>query len=214
LPSRIGCPTCGVYGAVGASHPAIDLALYPGAQALEEPRGASWREFTALAGQLAVFLGTDEYFGPGDEFGTFTGMVRGEPADFIFGDVALLFITSEGLQRLTQAGAALPPAAPTTLRARRGASLELLELDLPRVGVLTDESYRFMSHRCGTCGRMEGPLERTILSRQSIGDEMDLLRPKNHATLILASERLRDLVNECELTGLAFKEVEISVQDV
>jgi uncharacterized double-CXXCG motif protein len=215
LPNRIGCPTCGVYGATGASHPCIDLAAYAGAAALQKPKAASWREFAELTAQLHAFLDTDMYLGPGDTFGDFTGKLRGEPADFVLGDLALLFVSPSAQEQLVRGGALLPPSRPAQLRTRRTrASPELVELDLPRAGAITDDSYQLLSHRCSVCGRMDGPLERVVISQRSMRDNVDLVRPINHSTLLIASERLRDLVCECELTGLSFREVEVSVRDV
>ena len=87
---------------------------------------------------------------------------------------------------------------------------DLLELDLPRAGRVADEAYRSFSHRCTTCGRIDGPLERYILARASVPAEVHLFRPANHPTLILASALFREAVETHALRGVGFRPVEIS----
>ncbi len=52
-----------------------------------------------------------------------------------------------------------------------------------------------------------------MVDASALPDGVDLFRPTNHATLLLASERFRDAVFACELTGLVFADVEIGAPD-
>ena len=208
LPNRIGCPSCGVYGAIGASHPTIDLSGYVDAKSLSRSQGVSWSHFQVIVSALRSYLTADPGLGPGDTFGPFTGRLDGPPADFMFGAGALLFATDKTVQALDHSGVRLPATAPAEVR--RSSDAALLELDFPRGGTLADESYKFLAHRCSVCGRIDGPLERCLLVEGSVPPDLDLFRPANHATVLLASHRFREAVETRQLTGLAFEPIEIS----
>ena len=209
LPNRIGCPACGVYGAIGASHPTIDLSGFPEADTLSRDQGVSWREYSRQADALSAFLGDGPLLGPGDSFGRFEGRLVGKPAAFMEGDIELLFASAEALHALEGGGVAIPPSAPARLRRGRK-EVEMLELDLPRAGGFADESYPFLAHRCSVCGRMDGGLERMVLAEESLPESLDLFRPANHPTIIIASERFRDAAERLSLPELRFEPVEVS----
>ena len=209
LPNRIGCPECGVYGAVGASHPAADLSTYPDADTLRTPRGVSWRQFTEIRASLAEFLGPRFTIGPGDALGPFAGKAKGKSADFIGGDVGLLFASVSAMERLRSAGISIS-TAPASLRKQPSGWPALVELDLPRAGRFDDSAYRTLGPRCSTCGRREGWLERNVLATDSVVGAPDAFRPVEHAPIILVSERFRIAASELGLSGVTFAEVEIT----
>ena len=211
LPNRIGCPECGVYAAVGASHPAVDLSTYADADTLRTPRGVSWREFIEIRAGLAGFLGPRFAIGPGDALGPFIGKAKGKPADFIGGDVGLLFASVSAIERLRSGGISIS-TGPATLRKQPSGWPALVELDLPRAGRFDDSAYRTLGPRCLTCGRREGWLERKVLAIDSVADVPDAFRPVEHAPIILVSERFRRAASDLGLTGVTFAEVEITTE--
>jgi uncharacterized double-CXXCG motif protein len=214
LPSRIGCPDCTIYNAVGPAHPAVDLTSWSEAEAFTEPTSASWRQFRALTERLAPFVPTDVLLQPGAQFGPFTGRARGGPADFVFGPIHLLFATPSVASGLAEAGIALPPVVPARLRGRGSAPTDLVEFDVPRGGQLALEGFTLRaSAPCATCGRWDRTLARTVLEEGTTPDGADLLRPVNHPTVVLASERFAAAVRSLELTGIAFETVDIVVPD-
>ena len=214
LPTRIGCPDCGTYGAIGPAHPSVDLGGWPGAEALTEPSAASWRQFRELAERLAPAVGPGVHLVPGAEFGPFTGVFHGGPADLVFGPVHLLFATPAAVARLADSEVALPPAVPSHLRRRGRAPVELLEFDVPCGGRLASEGFALRAlSPCATCGRWDRTLERVVLEEGSAPEGADLVRPVSHPTVVLASERFVAAVHAAELTGIAFERADIAAPD-
>lgn len=207
LPNRIGCPDCGVYGVISPAHPAVDLSTWPEATTLEEPSAASWRQFDELRARLASVVADAALVVPGAECGPFRGRVQGGPADLVLGGIHLLFATPETYARLKDAGCGLPPAVPATLIGRRRTPAAFWEVDVPSAGRLAATGYAARGVPCTVCGRWPRTLETPLLEIGSVPAEADLIRPRNHATLLFASERFVAAVQACELTGLTFEAV-------
>jgi uncharacterized double-CXXCG motif protein len=214
LPNRIGCPDCAIYNAVGPAHPSVDLAGWPEAETLTEPTDASWRQFRELADRLTTVVPSDVLLQPGAEFGPFTGTLRGGPADFVFGPIHLVFTTPSAAARMREVGIALPPTVPAQLRHRRRALADFVEFDVPRGGKLSPKGFTLRAPApCGTCGRWDRTLNRVLLEEGSTPNGVHLLRPVNHATVILASEPFAGAVSALELTGIEFEPVDIVMAD-
>ena len=49
-----------------------------------------------------------------------------------------------------------------------------------------------------------------MLVKDSVPPDLDLFRPANHATILLATHRFREAVETRRLTGLAFEPIEIA----
>ena len=189
LPNRIGCPGCTIYGAVGPPHPSVDLTGRAEADTLRQPTSASWRQFQALAEQLADLARPGVILRPGAELGPFTGVVRGGPVDFIAGPIHLLFTTPSAAARLSAAGIQLPAVVPAQLRGRSRAPTDFVEFDVPQAGRLAIESFTLREATpCGTCGRWERTLDHAVLEPGTAPADADLFRATNHVTVVLASE--------------------------
>lgn len=214
LPNRIGCPDCTVYGALGPAYPSIDLSDWPEAATLTEPTRASWRQFCELSERLAPVVGPRVLLLPGAEFGPFQGTVDGGPADFVLGPIHFLFATPAATARLAESGVRLPSLVPALVRGNSRAPKEFVEFDVPSDGRLAAEGFTLRAPApCATCGRWDRVLDRVLLEEGSVERDTDLLRPLNHATIVLASERFVTAVDQAELTGLAFEPVDIAVAD-
>ena len=61
--------------------------------------------------------------------------------------------------------------------------------------------------------RWDRKLERVVLEEGSAPGGADLLRPANHATVILASERFVAAVHAAGLTGIAFEAADVAAAD-
>ena len=192
----------------------MDLAAFSGADALRNPAGVSWRQFQEVSHAVRIFLDTNQPLGPGDRFGPCAGRVKGTAVDFLFGDIALLFVSSEAFASLNHSEVVLPLAAPICSQKTGTPDETVLEFDIPRAGTLSDESYGFLPHRCGTCGRIDGRLERPVLVSDSRIASLDLFRPTNHPSIIIASDRFRLAAADRSLTGLVFEPIEIAIRDV
>jgi len=143
---------------------------------------------------------------PGTTFGPFAGAVRGGPCDLTRADAGLLFATPGACERLESAGVALPARGPARLRGRT--PTDFLEFDVPPGGRLATAGYALRAPApCATCGRWDRTLQRLLLEPGSVPPGADLVRPTNHPTVLLASERLVSAVRGAELTGLTFQPV-------
>ena len=108
-----------------------------------------------------------------------------------------------------EARLALPPTVPAQLRGRRRVPAEFLEFDVPCGGRLAPAGFTMRTPvPCATCGRWDRTLARVVLEAGSAAEGADLLRPANHATVLLASERFAAAVHDAGLTGLAFEPID------
>jgi len=96
------------------------------------------------------------------------------------------------------------------LRSRRRRPETLYEIQIePRV-TLSLESFSEYSKTCDVCGRVKAKLERVIIDRTTIPSGVDLFRPTNFTTYILATERFKEAYSEFGLGGTVFQEVEVT----
>ena len=211
LPSRIGCPECGIYGATGPTYPAVDLTGYPDASALVKPGPASWREFAALRERLRPFVPPELPIVPGAEFGPFHGTVRGGWGDFsVSGIQEHLFVSTVALERLSARGAELQSVAPV-LRGRIPRDVAFSEVAVPVAGELAPEGYHLKQPApCTCCERWPRSLERIILLRATAPTTLHLFRPTNHATVLLGSEHFVRIFRALEFVGLEFEPVSVA----
>jgi hypothetical protein len=87
-----------------------------------------------------------------------------------------------------------------------------LEFDVRCSGRLAAEGFTVRAPSpCATCGRWDRTLERVVLEEGSAPAGADLLRPTNHATVILASERFVAAVHAARLTGITFTPADVAV---
>jgi uncharacterized double-CXXCG motif protein len=211
LPRRIGCPSCGVYGANGPAYPSVDLSGQPDEPALRDPTPASWRQFVELRDRVRPLLPADAPLPPGTALGPFIGTVRGTWGDFALADIGHLLVRSAAYDRLRRAGVRLPVPVAAVLQGPHSEAVRLLELAVRPLGRLAPDGYRLCCPEpCATCGRWDRELQRVVVERASLpGEHADILRPLNHPTILLATARFVEAVDALELGGLSFAEVEI-----
>jgi hypothetical protein len=176
----------------------------------------SWRQFRALVESLPLLPAVREGLRPGTGLGPFEGTVRGGPADFAVGGAAdhFLFATPAAAARLREAGVSLPPTATARLRGRGRTPAEFVEFDVAVGGRLAPSGYSLTRPApCETCGRWKRRLERAVLEAGSAPAAADLLRPANHPTVLLATERFATAVRQAELTGVEFEPIETAAAD-
>jgi hypothetical protein len=84
----------------------------------------------------------------------------------------------------------------------------IFEFELLPLGLLENLDIEF--HPCGLCGRVPAILPSGIrLVAGSVKGHIDIFRVQNFPTVIMATDRFVEAVQELGLTGLGFKEVRV-----
>jgi uncharacterized double-CXXCG motif protein len=142
---------------------------------------------------------------PGTKFGPLVGSARGTFAQ-LFMILDDLLIRREALEQLQAEGIRGLNAFSTQLRFRQRKAPELLELQIEPHGLLHRDCIpRGKAEPCGKCGRYDFSLpKKPLLARASLPEHLDLFRLANFTTVIVASERLVEVIRR-----LGFEEVSI-----
>ncbi len=213
MPS-IECALCGGYGGFGEAYPTVDLSTFPERAALERPRclqAVSLEEYRRLCALLRPSVPRGAPLEPGTSFGPFEGTASGRFGDFYFMGGSQPFVTRETLEKLQGAGLGGLAGARADLRHRGKHPPALLALELQVHGqlhpVCFPESWR---EPCARCGRLGNSLpEGLVLEAVTLPAEVDLFRPRDFKTVLIATERFVEAVHRLRLEDIVFQELPV-----
>ncbi len=211
LPGLANCPGCGAtWSEAGLHYPGVDLASMPNRHEYETPRPEPYAELVRLREQIRPRVPPGFALSPGTKFGPLTGRASGT-----FGQLHLQFwalcIRREALEQLQQAGIEGLEGYRVQVQGRGKSLPELLELQLaPRGRFHPDCLPTDRKPPCPRCGVESHDLpDPYLLDAQSLPTSVDLFRLADWPTLILATQRFVDTVQQLELDGVVFREVPV-----
>ncbi|MFP2904022.1 double-CXXCG motif protein [Pyxidicoccus sp. 3LFB2] len=209
----VSCPTCkAIWGGAGTNYPAVDLSVLPEARKYLKARlEENFEEYERLRDQVRPLLPPDYPLEPGARFGPLVGKARGPFSAFIhqYGDI--LLVLPEALEVLQGEGLRGLRGCRTEMLFRPKGVPELLDLHIEPRGLLhADCIPRSTPPPCPKCGRHGFSLPKApILDAASLPSDLDLFRLRNFATVLVVTERFKDIVERFELDGLTFRELPV-----
>lgn len=209
----VNCPACkAIWAGAGVHYPAVDLSVLPEAKKYEKARlEQDFTEYERLRDQVRGFVSPDDPLEPGATFGPLVGTAKGPYSAFVhqYGDV--LLVREDVLEPLFSKGLRGLRTVRTALRFRPKGVEELLEFDIPHRGLLHPDCIppRFATP-CPKCGRRgQGLPKEPILDAASLPPDLDLMRLRNYAMVLVVTQRFKDAVEQLELDGLSFRELPV-----
>ncbi len=202
----VNCPACRAIWGGGPAYPGADLSGLPEVRKFEEAYlEEDFSEFERLRELVRPLVPPGALLEPGTKFGPLVGSARGTFAQ-LFMILDDLLIRREALEQLQAEGIRGLNAFSTQLRFRQRKAPELLELQIEPHGLLHRDCIpRGKAEPCGKCGRYDFSLpKKPLLARASLPEHLDLFRLANFTTVIVASERLVEVIRR-----LGFEEVSI-----
>ncbi|MBZ4418087.1 double-CXXCG motif protein [Myxococcus sp. RHSTA-1-4] len=207
------CPHCkATWAAAGPSYPAVDLSGHPAAKKLSKAYlEKDFEEFERLREQVRSLLPPDYPLRPGTLFGPLVGKARGPFSAFInqYGDT--LLVQPNALERLMGEGLRGLRGCRTEMRFSPKGVPELRDLHIEPRGLLhADCIPRGTPPPCPKCGRhgFSLPAE-PILDAASLPQDLDLFRLRNFSTVLVVTERFKEVVERHGLDGLTFRELPV-----
>ncbi|MBZ4420586.1 double-CXXCG motif protein [Myxococcus sp. RHSTA-1-4] len=209
----VSCPTCKtIWGGAGTNYPAVDLSVLPEARKYLKARlEENFDEYERLRDTVRPLLPPDDPLEPAATFGPLVGKARGPFSAFVhqYGDIllvqptALEVLQGEGLRGLR--------GCRTEIRFSPKGIPELLDLHIEPRGLLHPDCIpRGTPPPCPKCGRHAFSLPKEpILDAASLPKDLDLFRLRNFATVLIVTERFKDVVERFELDGLTFRELPV-----
>ena len=209
----VSCPECrATWGGAGLGYPAVDLTSHPVAKKLSKARlEENFEEFERLREQVRPLLPNGYPLLPGTTFGPLVGRARGPFSAFIHMYGGTLLVRPDALEALQGAGLRGLRGCRTEMRFSPKGVPELLDLHIEPCGLLhTDCIPRGTPPPCPKCGRHGFRLpDEPILDAASLPDDLDLFRLRNFATVLIVTERFKQVVERFNLDGLTFRELPV-----
>ncbi|MFP2904024.1 double-CXXCG motif protein [Pyxidicoccus sp. 3LFB2] len=209
----VSCPVCkAIWGGTGNNYPAVDLSVLPEARKYLKARlEENYDEYERLRDQVRPLLAPDDPLEPTATFGPLVGRARGPFSAFIhqYGDI--LLVRPDALEALQREGLLGLRGCRTEMSFRPKGVAELLDLHISPRGLLhADCIPRSTPPPCPKCGRRGFSLPKDpILDATSLPSDLDLFRLRNFATVLVVTERFKDVVERFELDGLTFRELPV-----
>lgn len=208
----VKCPTCGVtWGTVGVEYPTVDISGETFANEYKIPSPVSPEELERLRSRIRSRFPEGTPLPPGTDFGQFVGKASGRFPDFAYPSPWTLFIKRDAYAQLSSRNVRMPAAVIPELRFRSKNQVNVLfELEILPLVSLAPASFLPGDEPCKSCGREGRKVEVPIVSRDSVPEEVDVFRPHNFPTYILATERFKQAVDELGLKGMVFQELALA----
>lgn len=209
----VTCPQCkATWAGAGLNYPAVDLSGHSVAKKLSKAYlEEDFDEFERLRDQVRPVLPPDYPLAPGTLFGPLVGKARGPFSAFVitYGDT--LLVQPEVLKLLHAEGLRGLRGCRTEMLFRPKGVPELLNLHIEPRGLLhADCIPRSTPPPCPKCGRHGFSLPKEpILDGSSLPQDLDLFRLRNFATVLIVTERFKDVVERFALDGLTFRELPV-----
>jgi uncharacterized double-CXXCG motif protein len=207
----VRCPSCGRWATVGLDYPAVDLSSLPSEPRYRHARSVELEEYEELKQHVLTLLPGDAVVAPGTEFGPLVGKAWGtfgafawlNPWTVLMGDETLRHLESEGVQ-------GLQPVIPE-LTYRRKAPIAIQELQIEPIASLASSALPlWWKPSCKVCGRHPNPVNRIVVDRASVPKDKDLFRIREFTTVILATERFRDVAQSLNMSDILFDEITVA----
>jgi uncharacterized double-CXXCG motif protein len=209
----VSCPHCkATWGGAGLNYPAVDLSGHPAAKKLSKAYlEEDFEEFERLREQVRALLPPDYPLQPGTTLGPLVGKARGPFSAFINHTGDTLLVQPEVLELLQAEGLRGLRGCRTEMLFRPKGVSELLDLHIEPRGLLhTDCIPRSTPPPCPKCGRHGFSLPKEpLLDAASLPTDLDLFRLRNFATVLVVTERFKNVVERLELDGLTFRELPV-----
>ena len=209
----VTCPECkATWGGAGLGYPAVDLSGHSVAKKLSKARlEEDFEEFERLRTQVRSLLPPDHPLLPGTTFGPLVGKARGPFSSFIHMYGGTLLVRPDSLEVLQGEGLRGLRGCRTEMRFSPKGVPELLDLHIEPRGLLHwDCIPRGTPPPCPKCGRHGFSLpEEPILDAASLPEDLDLFRLRNFSTVLVVTERFKDVVERHGLDGLSFRELPV-----
>ncbi len=210
----IKCVACGATWAnTGLAYPVIDLSDLPCVDAYQDQWPVAPVRFKELKDKVLPLLSPKSLVLPGTEFGPLMGDIKGrfDYAVFIWVNPWTLLIRRDAQQYFHNSGVLLPSAVDTNLTYKGKHCSTFVELQIEaRASILQRDKTASSGDACPLCGYhpMLRP-EPVVIQEESLPDDLDLFRPKEFTTLILATERFYRVCQKLEVTDPLFREVQL-----
>lgn len=209
----VTCPECkATWAGAGLHYPAVDLSGHPVAKKLSKAYlEEDFEEFERLRDQVRALLPPDYPLEPGAMFGPQVGKARGPFPALIHPNGGTLFVQPDVLKLLQDEGLRGLRGCRTEMLFRPKGVPELLDLHIEPRGLLhADCIPKSTPAPCPKCGRHGFSLPKEpILDAASLPTDLDLFRLRNFATVLIVTERFKDVVDRYELDGLTFQELPV-----
>jgi uncharacterized double-CXXCG motif protein len=209
----VSCPTCkAIWGGAGTNYPAVDLSVLPEARKYLKARlEENFEEYERLRDQVRPLLPPDYPLRPGATFGPLVGKARGPFSAFLISYGDTLLVQPDVLKLLQGEGLRGLRGCRTEMLFRPKGVPELLDLHIEPRGLLhADCIPKSTPPPCPKCGRHGFSLPKEpILDGASLPEDLDLFRLRNFATVLIVTERFKDVVERFELDGLTFRELPV-----
>jgi len=210
----IKCPACGTTWAnTGLAYPRVDLSDLPCVEAYQDQWPIAPDRFDKLRDKVLPLVPPKSLVLPGTEFGPLTGDIQGQfdHAVFIWVNPWTLLLRRDAQQYFHNSGVLLPITVDTNLTYKGEYCSTLMELQIEaRASILQDDKTKSSGAACFLGGyRLMLRPEPLVIQETSLPDDLDLFRPKEFTTLILATERFFRVCQEFEMTDLLFRVVQL-----
>lgn len=203
------CSVCDTWATVGPAYPQVDVSGLPNASRYSERSPVSSEELEILRKPLSQLLPPGSDLPPGTDLGPLIGRATGQ-----FGDFAWCFwwmlARPATVSKLKEENLNLPAAVPAQLRFKSQDSVSLLEFAVECQVNLDPESLSMREEECSVCGRKPWRLlNGLVVKKSSIPENLDLFKPREFPTRILATERFADVIRSLRFTDITFNEVTV-----
>lgn len=208
----LSCSVCGqTWSTTGVAYPLVDLSALSSEKRYRNVSPVTLDELNKLRNALLPLMPNDSVSPPGTDFGPLTGKARGTFGDFVWPNPWTLLIRSEALDLLNSAGVSTPSPARPSITFRGKDSPDLLEFQLePYAQVSSGTLLPDALSPCRSCGHNDLCMpEHLVIERSSIPQNLDIFRARDFTTLILATERFMEAVQNLKLTDILFHEVDV-----
>ncbi|QDE92419.1 hypothetical protein BHS06_27485 [Myxococcus xanthus] len=214
LPGVHPCPVCRAGGGTPwLAYPCVDLSSLPRDELkkLSDPWPVSREEFSRLKALIAPLAPPWALLEPGAQFGPCEGKGAGRFGPLFMQDAPTLFVQRAAFERLNAAGVRGLQGASVEVRFRGKAPPELLQLQLELHGLLHQACLpKEREPPCPACGASKQAWPRTVvLDAASLPGDRDVFRHRQGWATVIVSERFVEAVNDLELDGVTFEELEV-----
>ncbi len=210
--SGVTCVVCNTtWITVGIEYPALDLSNLPTVDLYCIHKPVSLEVMENLRHPIIPMLPPNSYLPPSTDIGPLVGKAWGKFGDFAWLNPWTMLMQRQTYQSLVSVGVQMPILGmPPEITFRSKTFPDLVEPQVEALARLVPASFiPPVSQPCPGCGRYSRKLERMIVDGASIPSHVDLFRPRDHPTYILATERFVKAVQKFNMTDILFEEIEV-----
>lgn len=209
----VKCSVCGrTWSTTGIAYPSVGSSVLPSDKRYRDVWPVSLDEIEELRRPLIDSFSNGAVLPPGTEFGPLVGMAQGTFGDFVWLNPWTLLIKSEALSSLIHNGVRMPKAVRPILTFGGNGFVDILELQIePRARLDLTPTQSDSESRCRACGyKLFRKPKELIIERSSIPQDFDLFRAQDFTTLIFATQKFVEAVEDLKLTAVVFHKVAVT----